>query len=447
MTSRYWAFLLQWSRIAINTAVFLLAAHYLSLSEIGAFATIFAPIKLAQGLHKVGIVEVVLIKKPTTIRLNALFGFSIVASAIFTIAFYVFAFIVDLAWSLCALGFIPAILGFSSLSEGLLRKRMQFRSMAIRTIFSQSLAGLVTLFLILNGQGAEALVTFAVVNVALSAIISVSLAGWWPNTRTVPKHWFLTSKPVLKITGRDALNSGILPLAQIGIGLRFGLVEAGAFQIATRMLGMIDALTLSPLRLYALPQLARIANSEHFKHQTLKTFELSTALACWSVFGFAAAGSDLLVLLIGQENASASVPIFTALLPLSFFAAVTMPFAQSLSARGELGFILKRAVVLMLSSICFALPASNYFAITVCIALTLAGLSTLCWFLRSALPRLELPYSTLLGALLPITVGASMWTLLWGLNLELFPAIVVGSTFYLAFLVPSNFGNRRLLKL
>jgi hypothetical protein len=100
-----------------------------------------------------------------------------------------------------------------------------------------------------------------------------------------------------------------------------------------------------------------------------------------------------------------------------------------------------------LSSICFALPASNYFAIIVCIALTLAGLCTLCWFLRSALLRLELSYSRLFGALLPITVGASMWALLWGLNLELLPAIVVGTTFYLAFLVPLNFGSRRLLRL
>ena len=76
-----------------------------------------------------------------------------------------------------------------------------------------------------------------------------------------------------------------------------------------------------------------IENSEHFERQTLKNFGLSTSLACWTVFGVAAAGSDLLVLLIGHENASASVPMFTALLPLSFFAAVAMPFAQSLRTR------------------------------------------------------------------------------------------------------------------
>ena len=40
-----------------------------------------------------------------------------------------------------------------------------------------------------------------------------------------------------------------------------------------------------------------------------------------------------------------------------------------------------------------------------------------------------------------------MWALLWGLNLELLPAIVVGKTFYLAFLVPLNFGSRQLLRL
>ena len=442
MTPRFWAFTLQWSRIGVNTAVFLLAARFLTLSEIGSFATVFAPIKLAQGVHKVGIVEAVLIRKPSAIRLNAMFGFSIVSGLLVAAAFCLFAQLTNLPWSLSILGLIPIFLGFSAVSEGLLRKQMRFRAMATRTLFSQGVAGFVTFFAISKGAGAEALVAFAMINVTLSALVSITLAGWWPSANATTKQMLQTSKLVLKIAGRDTLNSGVLPMAQIAIGLRFGLAEAGAFQIALRMLGMIDALTLSPLRLHILPHLAGMNDREAFKKQTIVTFKLSMCLSCWIVFGAAAVEGDFLVLLIGNENATTSAPAFTALIPLSLCAAAAMPFAQALIADGHVGFVLKRAVVLMTLSAVWTLGGLFYSALGICIALTLAGLSTLIWFLLCALPRLGHDYSALLIGLVPIAAGAIMWGLLYGLDLEILPAIIIGTAVYIATLNCAFFANR-----
>jgi len=64
MSPRFWSFALQWSRVGINAGLFLIAARFLTLAEIGAFATVFAPIRLTQGLHKAGIGESVIILGP-----------------------------------------------------------------------------------------------------------------------------------------------------------------------------------------------------------------------------------------------------------------------------------------------------------------------------------------------------------------------------------------------
>ena len=165
-------------------------------------------------------------------------------------------------------------------------------------------------------------------------------------------------------------------------------------------------------------------------------------LSCWIVFGAAAVGGDFLVLLIGNENATTSAPAFTALIPLSLCAAAAMPFAQALIADGHVGFVLKRAVVLMTLSAVWTLGGLFYSALGICIALTLAGLSTLIWFLLCALPRLGHDYSALLIGLVPIAAGAIMWGLLYGLDLEILPAIIIGTAVYIATLNCAFFANR-----
>ena len=40
-----WSTLLQWSRLGVNAALFLIVARFLTLAEIGAFATAFAPVR------------------------------------------------------------------------------------------------------------------------------------------------------------------------------------------------------------------------------------------------------------------------------------------------------------------------------------------------------------------------------------------------------------------
>lgn len=430
MTQHFWSFTLQWSRFGLNALVFLLAAKFLSLEEIGAFAIAFAPIKLTQGIHKAGVIEAVVIKAASPTRLNTLFGFSLISGITIGGAFFLCAPFFGLHWELTSLGFIPILLGVSSVSEGLLKKHLRIRALALRTATAQGIAACVTLLLLFNGAGAGALVTFAILNTGFSACISVALAQWCPNAVPTPRHLILSSRVILHIAGRDIINSGILPVTQIAIGLRFGLIEAGAFQIATRLLSMFDALTLSPLRFLALPKLKGISNPQVFKQEIENSFRHSLTLACWVWFGVVSATTEALELVIGSGPAIATTPILQILIPLGLSAAVTMPFAQALIARGQTRFVFNRAILVFILSVCFAMPMFLHSTFAVTAALSVANLCVLAWFLFHAFGRLELPKRVLFVALQPVTAGMLMLTVLTALTLSLVTEILIGTTIY-----------------
>lgn len=434
MKNHIWSFTLQWSRFGLNAAVFLVAARFLSLSEIGVFATAFAPIKLAQVIHKAGIVEAVIIKPNTPTRLATLFGLSLGSGVLLSLSYFALAIVLGAPASTAALGLIPLLLGLSSVSEGLLRKRLRIRALALRTAASQTVAAVVALIMLKIGYGAAALVGFAVLNVALSSVVSVFLAQWWPSETASLKRISQTSKLVFQIAGRDAVNSSVLPLAQIGIGLRFGLAEAGAFQIATRMLSMLDALTLSPLRYIALPSLKRIADDEAFKQKTTDSLRHSLTLACWIWFGLAVATTDLLVIAVGPQHAIATAPMLLSLIPLGLSAAFTMPFAQALTARGQTGLVFKRAIALLACSTALSLPMFWVSAQSVALALSLASICTLAGFLYAAFRALSMTGRILTVAVPPFTAGAIMLAVLSVANLPLPAEIALGTLIYTAVL-------------
>ena len=61
MTHGAWSFVLSWSRVGINAALFLAATRVLTLAEIGMFATAFAPIRLLQAVQKAGVSDAVVL--------------------------------------------------------------------------------------------------------------------------------------------------------------------------------------------------------------------------------------------------------------------------------------------------------------------------------------------------------------------------------------------------
>lgn len=432
MSTRWWSFVLQWSRVGINAALFLIATRFLTLAEIGAFATAFAPIRMTQGLHKAGICESVIILGRSQRRQDALFAISLVTGLIITLTLAAIA-VTAQAPLLLALSMIPLIHGIGAVSEGILRQSLRLRALALRTLASQSAAAALALWMLLHGAGAWALVGFAVANATLTAGLSLHLARWRPATLPAWRYQALIWPKTAQIAARDFLTAALIPLTQLAVGLALGLPAAGAFQIATRVLSLIDALTLAPLRFIALPQL----RGPHFRSALADHLRLSASLAVWIWAGTCVAAPQVLALLIGPEHAATAAPVLVGLGGFGLLSALTMPIHQALTAQGHTGLMLKRAAMLLaLGAIC-TLPALAFSATSVAVALSTAALLTTLWLLTRALPRLCLGLRDLSPLCAPLFAG----TLMLGAfaltpPLPMFIKIALGSTLYIAILLP-----------
>ncbi len=432
MSPRFWSFALQWSRVGINAGLFLIAARYLTLAEIGAFATAFAPIRLTQGLHKAGIGESLIILGPLQRRQDALFALSVGSGIALSLAFALIGIALT-APLLIALSAVPLLNGIGAVSEGILRQRLHLRTLALRTIASQTATALLALWMLRNGTGPWALVAFALTHAALNATLSYQLAAWCPQSLPHWRYQGLINRLVIEISARDLLSAALFPLMQLATSLAFGLPAAGAFQIATRILSLIEALTLSPLRFLALPQLRQLPAPQ--RTTALPThLRVAATLSLWAWGAALLTGPQALARLIGPTPAEAATPILIALAGFGLLSALLMPINQTLIAAGQTRLMLHRAALIVTLTRVFAsfAPTPTVLAASVSLSALLSAL----WHLTRALPLFGLTLRALSPLTAPLCAAVTV-AMLFAL-LPPLPAPVqlsIGSALYAAFLL------------
>ena len=433
MTPLGWSIVLQWSRVGITAVLFLFAARVLSLVELGLFATAFAPVRLTQSLYRAGIGEAVVVYGDRPGRRTALFAISTVSGVFVATALAGVAVILK-SPLLAMLAVVPLISGVGAVFEGVLRREMRIRDLALRTVVCQSLAALVAFWMLLEGFGAWALACFAVLNAALSAVAAYWLAGWRPRQAPPLARVRLVMPKVAQIAVRDILNSGLLPVAQMLVAAGLGLAAAGAFQIAVRLLGLIDAVTLAPMRFTALPSLRRVEGSA-FEATVRDQLRLSATIAAWVWGGTLAVTSDLVTLAVGATHAAAAVGPLVGLAGVGLISALTMPVAQAIMAKGEAGLVLNRAALFfgLGSSMTIGLLWAD--ATVVSLGLSISAFGVFGWFLSAALPRLGLVGADLIVVVRPLAGGLAMVAALYLIPpMPLWASVVLGTLIYAAVL-------------
>jgi len=433
MNTRIWSFILSWSRVGINAALFLAATRVLTLTEIGLFATAFAPIRLTQGLYKSGISDAVIVLRRRH-RLDALFALSAGSGAILSAILATLGTL--LSSLLLTLSIIPIINGLGAVSEGILRQRLALRVLALRTLAAQSIAAIIALWMLTTGWGVWALAAFALINATLTCALSITLVRWRPQSLPSWQYQSLICLKTSEIMGRVLLTTTQMPLAQLAIGLTLGPVAAGAFQIATRMLELLEALTLSPLRFIALPELSLSKNLRTDLHTHLRR---TSALAAWVWGGTMVAAPEILTLAVGSTHAPVATPILRALSLLGLLSALLMPLSQALTAQGHTTLVLKRAALSLTLSTALIFPALTLSVTTAAAGLSIAAAVTALWFTKRALPTLKLTANDLSPATAPLIAGTIMTILLTLCPpLSLSVQMALGTAIYLPLLALSR---------
>ncbi len=430
MSTQLWSFALQWSRVGVNAALFLVATRFLTLAEIGLFATAFAPIRLSQGLHRAGIAESVIILGRHQTRLNALFVLSCLSGVGLCFVFGLLGHLASIP-ALLILSIIPLLNGLSAVSDGLLRRTLRLRALALRTMGVQSIAAAIAFWLLIYDWGIWALVSFAVINAFGACLLTILLARWRPTEMPRFANVVLLMPNTTQIAARDLIGAAQIPLALMAIGMTLGLPAAGAFQIATRIYNLIDALTLSPLRFIALPQLAqdRLGSRHRFAAHLARAAWLSSWI--WAVVLLFA--PELLSILLTTDHANAAAPILRALAGLGLCSALTMPLNQALTARLQTGLVLNRAILMLCLGTLLLFPALMISPTLCALALSIAAVLVNLWYLQKALPRVFLDTSDLIAAAPPLfAAGLACGLVLTTPNLPIVAQMLCGTVVYVS---------------
>jgi O-antigen/teichoic acid export membrane protein len=353
--SGVWSIVLQWSRFGLNAIVFLLLARWLSLAEIGAFAVAFAPINLMQLVQRTGFSETVMQgRKEPGRQTDTIFWMSVAFGLVMSVCMFALSFAIGPIMQseasgtyLATMSIIPALVGLAAVPEGLLRQRLEIRTLAIRTTTSLAIAGGIAIWLGHAGYGGWALTAFAIVNAALSSLLVVMLVRWSPGGGPCLEDAHKTLPVLAAISGRGLAAHAVMPLLQLMVGAGLGPAAAGAFQIAQRFMSLAETATLTPLRFATLPILIKVRDDPARFHRTVvKSAGLVSLVSAPVYFGLLAVSPILVPLVVGEENGTATVPTLQALFLVGGNVGLFMVFVQSLTAIGLSGLALRWSTAL-----------------------------------------------------------------------------------------------------
>ncbi|WP_299938795.1 oligosaccharide flippase family protein [uncultured Pelagimonas sp.] len=427
-----WSALLQFSRFGGNAVLFLVMARFLSLEEIGAFGMAYAPIRWTQVLLKTGVSDSVVVTlrkagqgQQTRAVFDALFWLAIGFSGLIIALIAAIAFALQIVLSseqpvsemMWVLSAVPLAFGLAAVPEGLLRKNLQIRSLALRTLAVQLASAGLAIWLAMQGAGGWALVGFAVLNAVLSSAISIAMARYWPQHGPDVAAIRAEFRQTSTISARALVANGVYALLQFSIGLGLGLAAAGAFQIAQRVYQILDALCLAPIRFLVLPLFSREAEKRGgaLSADTLRRALGLTGLISAPVYlGTIVVAGPLLQRVIGPENASQSLPALQLLCLLGLSMASVTVLTQALTVAGHAGLALRRTIWTLCATALLALPGLLYSVEAVALGFVIASYLVLAVFFTRLEPIFGLSGKTAFEAVArPYLAAALSLGLVW----------------------------------
>lgn len=304
-------------RQAITMIVTLVLAGILGPTAFGTVAMATVYVLFVQMLLQQGMIPALIQRKDLRPEhLDSAFWMVVAASGVLTVVSIALAGwwasvnrLPDLQAVISVLSILIPIKGLVVVQEARLRRQMDFRPLAIRTMVSVLAGGVVGVVMAVQGMGVWALVAQQVTTGVMELVVLWSVSGWRPRLR-------FSSRCAKELLGFSAGSS----LASFGvfinnrsdallIGLFFGPAAVGLYRFASRWVDMLIEVSVRSLQAVSLPELSRFQDErERFDERLLAVLGLSSLLAL-PALGILAAASGPLMALVGPEWSDAVVPL------------------------------------------------------------------------------------------------------------------------------------------
>lgn len=349
--------------------------------------------------------------------------------------------IVGLVWALAPL---PVLSALSATPVALLRRSLQYKQLAVRSIVGLAIGGIFGIVLAIEGAGVWALA----LQVLAQRLAEVTIA-WMSVPTRLSFRWSVTHFQEMKAVGMNVFAAQMLNFAsgqlpRMILGYALGPTELGLFTLATRIADIIVGTTIMPCAAVGRVELkASKPGSLEFGRIFSEMTQSASVLAFPLFLGTAALAPDLFRLWLGQSWLAGTIPaqlILLGGLPFAFFFCID---AALLAA--NLSSVYRRlAAIQTLTVIATVLCAAPFGLELTCLALAIRSWLLLPVFLLliqrschlSVYDFVRLPVRSLTGAV----VMASILMLpllrpLWlGREFDFILLIIIGVIFYGLFL-------------
>lgn len=449
--SAFWSVLNQSLGQFLVFFVFLVTARFVSKESFGLMAMAMLSIELFRQILIESVATTFYAKQsPTTQDYNAGFFLIFLGASVSALIVFVFAQTLadifehdEVASTLRWISLLLLTSGLSKMHEIWLTRHLQFRVLALRSMVSISLGGIVGVVLAINGYGLVSLIAQQIITAVLAAIWLWLASAWrprldfqWPQVAAILRVGRFVS---LNATANFLGGQGDVLLSS----LYLGPAATGIYSAAKRLLTAIALIVGSGLNSVALPALASCAAQQDKLASAYLTGIRLTALLTAPLYAALAVFSpDIIALLMG-DNWAEVAPVLAILAVIGFNRSITQYSINILLIRHKahwqtalafvdaglnilLLFIVARHGLMYLAS-AFAAKTLLLAPVTVSLALRLQGLKYAEHLRQTFLPtglallavsiigiaRAVFDFSAFVNLVLLIPVGAAIYLLLF----------------------------------
>ena len=317
----FWSGIQMFGSKLVSFAVFALLSHLLSPSSFGLIALAslfisFLQIFIGRGFGEAVVQRVELEDE----HLSTAFWTNLLAGAILTMLCSLAAPLAaslfhepDLAKIIPWFSLVFIFAGFSTIQSALLRRKLDFKKLAWRSLIADLTAGAVAIVMALAGLGVWSLVALNLVTSLVSAVVLWNVSGWRPGVHFSAKHFQQMFHFGLNIIGIDVLNFLNRHADDVLIGYFLGAELLGYYTIAYKILVTLTDLLTTITNAVALPAFARLQGEMQLVRSAfLFAVRIVSIVSIPAFIGICLLANELLPVVFGPTW-GASVPVLQVL--------------------------------------------------------------------------------------------------------------------------------------
>ena len=251
-----WTAAANWVEQLTAVAVFLLIARLIGAEAFGiasmAFAFLFfGEVLVRDTLTEAIIASIELEEGRLEATLSALAGLAVAIALLLALAAVPVAWLYgtpQVAPLLAATSPTVLFIAAAGVPTALLRRRMAYRTLAIRSMAGMIAGGIAGVAMALQGFGAWSLVGQRLVQSGTNAVFAIGAAGWWPRRLPTRAELGLVRGLGPRVVALRALALAIMQTPTVALGVLAGPTAVGLFAFAFRLTDVVLALLVRPFK-------------------------------------------------------------------------------------------------------------------------------------------------------------------------------------------------------